>query len=173
MSPTTADASGGLYDSLQWGSDTTIYANDSEVTSFNLYVLTVSSSGVGLSANYLNEFPGFGVTIKYDNGTHLVYGDDGYVVDPENGQQVGAFQASGLMIPDSTLGSAFFLGQTAPQGGSSNFTIEQFDLTTFAPTAEIVVPGVRGNPLRFIRWGANSLAFNDDAGYVYILSNPQ
>jgi hypothetical protein len=170
--PTIADAAGPLYDSLQWVSGTSIFANNSEVTSFDLYAMTVSGSGVVQSADYSGAFPGFGTTIHYDSGTNLLYGDDGHVVNPATGQQVSSFAASGLMIPDSTLNTAFFLGQTAQQGGTQNFAIEAFDLTTFAPLAEITIANVQGNPLHFIRWGANGLAFNDDAGFIYILANP-
>jgi trimeric autotransporter adhesin len=170
--PTTTGDREGVFDSLQWASDTTIYAINSEDTSYDLYVLTVSSGGVVVTKDYPNEFSNLGVTMHYDSGTQLVYTDDGYVINPTNGQQVGTFQAAGLMVPDSTLNSAFFLGQTESQFGTTNFTIESFDLTTLAPTAEIVVPNVQGDPLHFILWGTNGLAFNDDAGYVYILNNP-
>jgi hypothetical protein len=167
--PTTA---AGTYDSLQWGSDATLYADNNESSSFDFYILNVTSTGVLKTKDYPNDFSNFGVTIHYDSGTKLVYTDDGYVIDPSNGKQVGSFQAAGLMIPDSTLNSAFFLGQTQLQAGSTNFTIESFDLTTLAPVAEIVVPNVQGYPLHFIRWGANGLAFNDSVGYVYILASP-
>lgn len=170
--PKVANAAGSLYDSLQWGSDTTIYANNSEVTSFDFYVLNASANGVTQSKDYQNEFSEFGVAIHYDSGTKLVYTDDGYVINPSNGQQVGSFPAAGLMIPDSSLNRAFFLGQTDFQSGTSNVTIAAFDLTTFAPVAEAIVPNVEGNPLHLIRWGANGLAFNDGAGFVYILTNP-
>jgi len=169
--PTVANTTGPLYDSLQWGSDTSIYANNAEVSSFDFYVLTANSNGVVQSQDYPNEFSSFYISIHYDSGTGLVYGDDGTVLNPTNGQHVGAFEASGLMVPDSTINSAFFLGQTAAQVGTSSFTIESFNLTTFAPVAEIVVPNVAGNPQHFIRWGTNGLAFSDDAGYVYILSS--
>jgi hypothetical protein len=166
-----ADAPGDLYDSLQWGSDTQIYAINSEITSFDFYALTVSSSGVQLSDDYQNEFSDFYVRLHYDNGTHYAYTDDGYVINPANGQHVGQFQASGYMVPDSSLNSAFFLGQTQSQAGSTSFTIESFDLTTFAPISEITIPNVLGYPLRFIRWGASGLAFNDDAGFIYIINS--
>jgi trimeric autotransporter adhesin len=169
--PTSADSHGQLFDSLQWGSDTAIYSINSEISTFNLYVLTVSPSGVVVSSDYQNEFSGFYIKIHYDSGTGLVYTDDGYAINPSNGKHVGAFQASGLMVPDSTLNSAFFLGQTELQGGTQAFTIESFDLTTFVPIAEMVIPNVQGNPLRFIRWGTSGLAFNDDAGYVYIIDS--
>ncbi len=172
LRPTIADVPGALYDSLQWGSDTTIYANNGEVASLDLYVLTASAGGVVQSGDYPNEFSSFFISIHYDSGTKLVYGDDGSVINPANGQRVGAFPASGLMTLDSTLKRAFFLGQTAAQSGTGNFAIASFDLTTFVPVAEIVVTNVRGNPQHLIRWGTNGLAFNDDAGYVYVLNSP-
>lgn len=166
-----ADAPGGLYDSLQWGSDTQIYAINSEITSFDFYVLTVTSSGVQLSDDYQSEFSDFYVRLHYDRGTHYAYTDDGYVINPANGQHVGQFQASGYMVPDSSLNRAFFLGQTQSQAGSTSFTIESFDLTTLAPISEITIPNVLGYPLRFIRWGASGLAFNDDAGFIYVINS--
>lgn len=166
-----ADASGGLYDSLQWGSDTQIYAINAEITNFDFYALTVSSGGVQLSHDYQNEFSDFYVQLHYDNGTHYAYTDDGYVINPANGQHVGQFQASGYMVPDSSLNSAFFLGQTQSQAGSTSFTIESFNLTTFQPISEITIANVRGYPLRLIRWGASGLAFNDDAGFIYVINS--
>jgi hypothetical protein len=170
--PTVADAVGPLYDSLQWGSATSIFANNSEVTSFDLYKLTVSGSGVVQTTDYPNVFSEFGTSIHYDSGTQLIYCDDGSVVNPATGQRIGGFNASGLMVPDSTANAAYFLGQTQQQSGTQNFSIESFNLATAAPVAEIVVPNVQGNPQHFIRWGTNGLAFNDDAGFVYVLSNP-
>jgi hypothetical protein len=169
--PTVADSPGPLYDSLQWGSDTAIYAINNESTSFDFYVLKANSNGVTLSKDYQSEFSTFYVRMHYDAGTGFVYTDDGYVINPANGQLAGAFQAAGYVVPDSTLNRAFFFGQTQPQFGTANFTIESFNLTTFAPIAEIVIPNVRGNPLRFIRWGTSGLAFNDDAGFIYIINN--
>jgi hypothetical protein len=109
--PIASDDNGDVYDSLQWGSDTTIYANDNETSFFPLFILNVSSTGVVQSKEYLNEFSNFYVDIHYDSGTGLIYTDDGYVIDPSNGQHVGDFQASGLMIPDSAVKSAFFSGR--------------------------------------------------------------
>ncbi len=166
-----SDVTGIFFDSLQWASDSVVYAINNEF-SFDLSSLAVDSSGITLTTDYPDEFSTYYVKLHYDAGTGDAYTDDGYVIDPTNGLPVGQFQASGLMVPDSTLNSAFFLGQTQAQAGTTNFTIESFNLTTFATTAEITVPNVQGTPLHFIRWGTNGLAFNDDAGYVYVLSNP-
>jgi len=168
---TISNAAGDLYDSLQWGSDTQIFAINSEISTFDFYVLTVNSGGVTLSHDYPNEFSDFDVRMHYDSGTGYVYTDDGYVINPVNGQQVGEFQAAGYMIPDSSLNSAFFLGQTQSQAGSTSFTIASFNLTTLAPISELTISNVQGNPLRFIRWGNSGLAFNDDAGFIYIINS--
>ncbi len=168
--PTIANTPGGLYGSLQWGSDTQIYAIDNETTGFDFYVLAVSSNGVTQSLDYPNKFSDFYVRLHYDGDTGYAYTDDGYVINPANGKDVGQFQAAGYMVPDSTLNRAFFLGQIYGQPFTS-FAIESFDLTTFAPVAEIVIPNVQGNPVQFIRWGTSGLAFNDDAGYVYIINS--
>jgi hypothetical protein len=83
---------------------------------------------------------------------------------------VGNFNASGLMVPDSTVSAAFFIGQTPSQFDTPNFTVESFDITNFTMTGSITIPNVTGNPLRLIRWGQNGLAFNTDAGQVYLIA---
>ncbi len=173
--PTAAPGSGtyggSYFDSLQWGSDNTaLYAANNEDSAFDFYTLTVSSSGVVLDQDYPNVFTGYNFRIHYDPGTQLVYGDGGTVVVPSTGLVAGTFQVSGLMVPDSTLNAAFFLGQTGSQLGGGSFTIESFNQTQFTPVAEITIPNVKGNPLRLIRWGQDGLAFNTDGGEVYIIS---
>ena len=69
---------GGVFASIQWGSDTTaLYAANGETTGYDFYTLTVSSSGVVLDQDYSGVFwnPG---RIHYDRGTGLVYSDDGF-----------------------------------------------------------------------------------------------
>jgi hypothetical protein len=156
---------GVLYDSLQWGSDATaLFAANSEDTGFDFYTLTVNATGVSLSHDFSNVFASFQNRIHFDPGTKLIYADDGHVVNPANGAVVGAFNVSGLMVPDSTLNTAFFLTSSSP-----NVTIESFNLTTFALVSSVTIPNVTGNPLRLIRWGQNGLAFNTDGGQVYLI----
>lgn len=172
--PTTVPgfiASTHSFDSLLWGADATaLYAANNEDTGFDFYTLSVNSTGAVLDNDYFGEFTQFGIRIHFDSGTKLVYSDDGLVVDPSTGSQVGNFNASGLMVPDSGVSAAFFIGQTSSQVGTSSFTIESFDLTDFAATGAITLPNVEGNPLRLVRWGPNGLAFNTDAGQVYLIS---
>jgi hypothetical protein len=170
--PTRASEYYYTFDSLQWGSDdTALYASDNEDSGFDFYTLTVNSGGVTLDQDYVYDFPGYYSRIHYDAGTQLVYGDDGNVVVPSTGLPAGVFQASGLMVPDSKLNAAFFLGQTQSQiGGTTDYTLEAFNLTQFTSVAEITIPNVIGTPLRLIRWGQDGLAFNTDGGEVYIVS---
>ena len=162
-----------LFDSIQWGPDATaLYAANNENTGLDFYTLTVNSTGIVFDNDYFQEFAEFGIRIHYDGGKRLVYSDDGLVINPSDGSQVGNFNASGLMIPDSTLNTAFFIGQTPSQNQTPDFTIESFDMTQLTPITSITLPNVNGIPLRLIRWGLNGLAFNTDAGQVYLIAGP-
>lgn len=162
---------GVLYDSLQWGSDATeLFAANNESTGFDFYTLSVDATGVTLDQDFPNSFGSFFNRIHFDTGTKLVYSDDGHVINPATGLPVGVFLASGLMVPDSGLNTAFFLGQTQAQAGTTNFTIESFNLTQFTPISSVTLSNVAGNPIRLIRWGANGLAFNTDGGQIVLFS---
>jgi hypothetical protein len=60
--------------------------------------------------------------IRCDNGTGLVYAEDGFhAIDPSTGLPAGIFEAGeGPMAPETTLNSAFFAVQYVWQE-SSNF----------------------------------------------------
>ncbi len=110
--------------------------------------------------------------------TGYVYDDDGIIVNPNNGTAVGDFGTYGIMVPDGTLGLAYFLVQIGGQGPvGSTFTLESYDITTFAPVSTLTIPDVVGTPVKLIRWGANGLAFitykgtsSPPTGAAYIVS---
>ena len=165
--PGFGDAGGGLFDSLQWGSDATqLFAANNEDTGFDFYTLSVNSSGVTLSADYPGTFSGFFKRIHFDRGTGIVYSDGGQAIDPATGLPVGNFSTAGIMVPDSTLNRAFFVTQTS---SSSVIVIESFNLTEFSLIGSITLPSVYGIPLRVVRWGNNGLAFNTDDGQVWLV----
>lgn len=171
---------------LTWGADSTaLYAQSGYSTSSQaLLSLSVSANGVTLnqifsSNNYLGYRPHF------DVGTGYIYSDGGAVTNPANGTQVGNFMASGLMVPDSTLGRAYFLGQTPNQNnyGQSftSYTLQIFDLTHFTLLDSIIIPNVIGLPSQMVRWGASGIAFTTEGGnsqtanapgMTYIISGP-
>jgi hypothetical protein len=171
---------GGLFASIQWGSDTTaLYAANTESTGFDFYTLTVSSSGVVLNQDYSGVFWNFGGSIHFDRGTGLVYSGDGYhAVNPSTGLPAGIFEVGGgwPMVPDSALNTVFILSRYVWQE-NSNFTINLFDLTHYTPVKRI--PFSTTSPAgqnsfvqtnRFIRWGTDGLAVNDTQGNLYLIS---
>lgn len=178
-----------LFDSLQWGADTsTLFAaSDEEFVSgsvlqpSNFYTLAVDVAGVTLSQSFLGVFsPAFGAglpnRIHYDPLSNLIYNDNGNVIDPSTGGAVQGFTiGTGSVVPsawaviDSTKNVAYFLEltNTAP----ALFEIQEFDLTTRLRTRIIpldngtLIPGI---PRRLIRWGTNGLAFVvDRPGFVF------
>jgi hypothetical protein len=160
---------GVLYDSLQWGADTTaLFAANNEDTGFDFYGLSVSPSGVTLGHDFPSVFSSFANRIHFDAGTMLMYADEGHVIDPATGLPAGNFNTSGPMVPDSTLNTVFFIS-----AGSSSATIQSYDLTHFTPIGAITIPNVTGGPIHLIRWGQNGLAFNTGGfgvnGQVYLV----
>jgi len=124
---------GVLYDSLQWGADaSTLLAANNEDSGDDFYTLTVDPSGVTLKQDFPSTLGG-ARRIHFDRASDLVYADDGFVVDPATGLHAGIFKATGLMVPDSSLNTAFFLNQSF---GTGSVTIQAFDLTHFLPAAQ-------------------------------------
>lgn len=156
----SGSAQGGLYDSIQWDANaTTMYAANNESTGFDFYSIMVSATGFGSVADYNGLVPGFGETIHFDAPTGYVYDDDGGVIDPAAGAIVGTFASSGLMVPDGANRTAYFIGQTQSNFGSSTYTLESYDIRHFTPTATLTINNVVGTPAHLIRWGTNGLAF--------------
>ncbi len=147
-----------LWDSIQWSGDgTAMYGDNNEDTGFDFYTASVSANGFSNVQDYGGDFPSFYNLIHYDATTKLVYGDDGIVINPANGEQAGIFQASGSMVPDGANGLVYFLGSDGDD--SSNLIIESFDINTYTPVNILTIPNVSGSPVRLIRWGAHGLAF--------------
>ena len=160
---------GGLYDSLQWGSTANaLYAANRDDSGFDFYTLSVDAGGVQQDSDYGADFPGYYNSIHYDAGTGLVYGDDGHAVIPATGAPAGQFDAEGLMVPDSSVGAAFFLGQDYGAYGNP-YVVESFDLQHYLPRQAITLGNLDSAPKRLIRWGADGLAFNTGAN-VYLIN---
>jgi hypothetical protein len=190
VTPTTQSGD-VLLDTIQWGSDAaTLYAANNETYSGDFYQLSVSSSGVTLTGDYVDYFPLDNLRIHFDPTTKLIYGDDGLVVNPAAPvAQAGNFVSMGAMVPDSTTGNAFFIGQPSTDYGSVAYLLQSFNLTTFSPVAQLSFYEVEGVPQHLIRWGydglPNGLAFNTKRlvscvvspcttgdGRLYILEGP-
>jgi hypothetical protein len=170
---------GDLFDSIQWNSaGTEMFAANNEDTAFDFYSIQVTSSGFGAVTDDPGLLNSFYSKIHYDSPTGYVYDDSGLVVNPNNGSIAGTFAASGPMVPDGNLGSAFFVGQLSENFGTSTLVVQTFNIQTFTPIANYTIPGVMGIPIKVIRWGTNGLAFITQnqfgspatTGAVYLLS---
>jgi hypothetical protein len=163
--PTSAQDASSRFGALQWGADATALYAGNDGYGYHFYTLSVDGAGVALGNDYANTFTGSGATrIHLDAGTGLVYADDGRVVDPASGMVAGSFNhqlaayygSSTSMVPDSSLGSAFFAGQTSYGAWA---TLRSFDLTRFVATGSMTLPYVRGPTSRLVRWGPDGVAF--------------
>lgn len=181
-------STGHDFSELTWGADATaVYAQgDDGISNQPISSLTVSSSGIAFDQSSSTDID-LGYRPHFDAGTGLIYSDGGAVTQPSTLSQVGNFHASGLMVPDSTLGLAYFLGQTPSQTaslspGTEAFTLQIYDLHSYALLDSIVIPNVIGYPNQMIRWGASGIAFitesgdaegNNAPGLTYILSGSE
>lgn len=172
-----------MYDTLAWGaSDQILTAACSPSDCFGhdvpmnpLYEIAVAPSGPAFLAaapSLFNEGE-----IHSDFGTGLIYSDDGSVADPSTQTIVGAYNASGLLAPDSSLDRVFILGQTEAQANSANFTIESFDQKAFTLVSSITLENLVGTPIQLVRWGSSGLAVltvnqgNGSPGMLYLIQD--
>jgi hypothetical protein len=180
--------SGTLTGTIQWGPDaTTLYAVDNESIG-DLYALAVSASGVTQTNDYTNSFlPLPNIRVHFDTAGGLLYGDNGNVVNPATGVKSPAFGADGIMVPDSGLGLAYFLGQSSSQVGTASYILQSFNLTSGSSIKSILLYNVGGSPNHIIRWTSGTmegLAFctakivnpingsTASAGGLYIVTGP-
>jgi len=159
VTPTTQSGD-VLLDTIQWGAnDTTLYAANSENYEADFYQLAVSSGGVTLTSDHPNSLPIPNLRIHFDSTNQLLYADDGIVLNPVTAAQSGNFVSSGAMTPDSTIGNAYFVGQSSSQVQTVAYTVQSFNITTLSPVAELPLYQVEGVPQHLIRWGSSGLAF--------------
>jgi hypothetical protein len=82
-------------------------------------------------------------------------------VDPGSGLLAGTFPVSSYytrrVVPDSSLGSAFFVG--GESYSTLHATLNAYDLTQYYPTRSTTISFVGSPPRRLIRWGVDGLAF--------------
>jgi hypothetical protein len=173
--PASSYSYAAIEDSIVWGKDATALYEAGQTFDY-LTVMSVNSSGIANTTNYVSTFNSYGQGIHFDKGTGYIYDDQGHVTDPATGLPIGVYSASGVMTTDSTLGLAYFVGST--DVFNSTFTLEAFDLTHFTPIATATLYGITGTPSRLIRFGTNGLAlvtaansyYNSGVSQVYIIN---
>jgi hypothetical protein len=147
-----------------WGPDaTTLYGQSEILEPQTLDGFSVSPSGVTLSGQ-LNT-GGLGLRVHFDAGTGLLYSDSGIITNPVGPAQVGnlAGGAGDLLVTDDTLKRIFVLTNTNGNSGSGqgavSYTLDIFDLNTYALLNSITIPDVLGTPFQMARWGTNGIVF--------------
>ena len=159
--PRASDAANGSR-SIQWGTDATSLFGAGG-TFDDLFTFSVTPAGLTQTNNFLVDIGG---KIHFDRGNHLLWGENGHVVDPIAGSPVAILSAAGPTVTDSSLNLAFVLTQP---GGLSSVTLTAFDMAHFTAVGSIIIPNVNGTAKRLIRWGQNGLAFNADNGKVFLV----
>ncbi|MGA8531233.1 MAG: transcription factor, partial [Acidobacteriaceae bacterium] len=150
--------------------------------------LAGNSGTNNFSANY-------GTAVQVDNGN--AYLDTGVVLGAETGTLEGTFYVSGAtvatgpMVSDSTLGKNFVLYTSSYGSGSTPYTIDAFDESTYTLDASDSIPvngplsGIKygsgsssetelngyNNVDTLVRWGSNGLAFRAANGVFSLRSN--
>jgi hypothetical protein len=167
-------SNGELYDSIQWNADASaMFAANNEDTGFDFYTMPVTASGFGTVTDHSGLAGGFYNSIHFDRLTKYVYDDSGEIIDPVAGTKAGTFGASGVMVPDGSLGTAFFLSQGS---GSGTYVVTAFDMQRLTPIATATISNVVGTPKHLIRWGSDGLAFTTASSggttgsAIYVLS---
>jgi len=175
------------FSGLQWGAnDSTLYGGDLYAGMSNFSTMAVDSTGVSNLTTYPNVY-GISVGgIHYDAQSGYVYADNGQVIDPSTGGQIGTLNLDYWLmyngqvpqprnsvypkcVPDSAQGVVFCLGM-----GGSSYVIQSFDEKTYRLLDTLPIPQATasaGAAVNLIRWGKAGLAFNT-APTVLTTSNP-
>jgi hypothetical protein len=158
-----------LLDTIQWSVDgNTIYAVNNENASGDLYELAVSANGVTLAS--ADDHPGlFTIPNPYihlDPQVGLIYGDDGMIVDPAAGttQPLQSFFVNGIMTPDSSTNTAYFVAHPPLDSNVLEYFVYQFSLYPVTPGPTLDLYALQGIPQHVVRWnnagdGTSGLAF--------------
>ena len=170
---------GEPWDTMAWSPDgTSLYGGDTESSTASFMQDAFSdgfypgSSTTGVNPIVQNAWSGSRMHVDATSG--LIYADNSAaVIVPSTGQTTATLPVSGVMVPDSSLGCAYFIIQTPAQvtAAAGDWTLACYstaDYTTL--TRSLVIPAVVGTPTKMLRWGNEGLAFITDGGYIYFVS---
>jgi hypothetical protein len=143
-----------------------LYGYNNETTEFGFRRMNVGPTGV-TTQDVTGVFSGFGVTIKYDPGTGLVYSSNGTVLDPEPAggapQLVGMYPNTGFasaVLPDSGTGRTYFIS-----GGQ----LRVYDQGRFNAVESFALPADGGS---LLRWGDNQFAYRSGTNVYFVTLTP-
>jgi hypothetical protein len=185
--PNLIDLNDILIDAIEpSNSDSLIYGLSAAKADSLLHEMVVSTQGISVtssSASCIICERAFDMDFKFNEG--FLYATNGDVIDPQSQATIGIYEAAGSVQPMAN-GLIYFLDYRTSAWPTTVLKI--FDLATFAPTAEIIIPGVLGAPGQAANMGLNdetrnfglvnlltslgdgSFAFRTDAGEVFLIN---
>ncbi len=148
----------------------------------DFFNIPVTSAGFGSFNLFYDLIADVGMYIHFDRVTGYVFTDTGGILDLNVGAPIGTLGTpvslpvpnGGLLVPDGSLGTAFFLIGGELTGNT--YTLTSYDIQRLTPIASVTISNVVGVPTHFIRWGTNGLAFTTTSSSfstgsaVYVLS---
>ena len=162
------------WDAVAWSPDgLSLYGGDTQDSPKSLMTGTYGFTTTGTQSFQSTGNLWAGGPMHVDAASGFIYADNSpSVIDPAGPSVVGTFPVSGVMIPDSTLGCAYFITQTAAQvtAAAGDWTLSCYSTTDETLTRSLVIPAVQGTPTKMLRWGNEGLAFITDGGYIYFVS---
>lgn len=168
-------SSSEAWDAMAWNIDGIhLYAGDNTNTGNDF--LTVVFNPLTNVSPTITSTPGVwtGTSMHLDAASGLIYADGSTaVIDPTVPSVTSAvYPLSGVMVPDSSLGCAYFITQTQAQvdAAAGDWTLSCYSTMDQTLTRSMVIPSVVGTPTKMLRWGNEGLAFMTDGGYIYFVS---
>lgn len=153
-------------------SGSTLYSYTNDFTEFGLRKLAMNSDGLSETALVTNLVDGFGERIAAADGR--VYGTDGAIADAESLALQGKFfrnDPGNWVAPDPVNNRVYFLGLDDIVETSVKITV--YDSRSLVQLGSLTIQTVISDEVhvrRFIRYGADGLAFNTNEGLIYLLT---
>ncbi len=144
---------------IEFGSSSDVlYGYNNETTEFGFRTMSVGANGAVVTNVDQGVIYGFGHDFEIEDD--IGYSTAGQAFDPESGQLIGTYGASGLIEADSDLGLMFIL---------SGSVINIFDLETFVLLNLINIDDFSGTALEFLRFGNDDLAILSSNDTLYFV----
>jgi hypothetical protein len=166
-----------FYGTLTWGSDATaLYGTNPAISTANIDIFSVNSSGVMLTSNQDGALGEFVRDLAFDTKTGRLVDGYGNAVSAATGHYAGQYQVQNTIsyeenpfALDSAQRVVFYLNvegfYTGNQPGGTY--IQAFNLDQFNYMNSMLVYGLSGGST-IIRWGSSGLAINGSS-QIYLI----
>lgn len=151
-------------ESIAFVSSTTLYGYNNEDTGFDLFELTVTSTGFQVDGDATGVISGFNATIKAQGG--WVFATTGQAVVGATSQPAGQFPASGPVWPAPDGTTVWFF--------TSGPTLQACSRSTFLSTRSIALPAGAGggSPKSLDGWSPTGFVFRTPTSVCIVAIGP-